>query len=287
MNEKKRALFLRVLGIVFGAAVYAVGVALFLQPNEMVSGGVGGLSVILDRLTGIASGTWMLLLNVPLILIALWKFGFAFFSFTLLAVGSSSVFVNLFLPFGALTQDVFLAAFSGGALVALGLGIVFRLRATTGGTDIVARLLKLRWPHVKTGVLILVLDACVIVLSVLVFGAFDLALYSALGVLVQALLFDAVLYGGREATLVYLVCRNPEEMTRVFLTQLGVGVTAIRATGTYTGDERVVLLCAMHKKVLVQAKEIVRRLDPQAFLIVTGASQIFGQGFLKNEKEEL
>ncbi|MBQ2731209.1 MAG: YitT family protein [Clostridia bacterium] len=275
------------IGIVIGSVFYAAGVVLFLQPNHMVAGGVGGISVVLDHYTGIPTGTWVLLLNVPLLVLALWKLGVRFFVYTLCGVGFSSLFMNLLLPIGALTDDRFLAAACGGALVALGLGIIFRCRATTGGSDILARLIKLKYPHFKTGGIILVLDVVVIGLSILAFGELELGLYSGFGVLIQAWLFDAVLYGSDSAKLVYVVTNDPAELTARFLKTLGVGVTSIRATGSYTGEERVMLLCAMHKKVLPQARVLVREVDPEAFLIVTPATQIFGEGFLRHDREEL
>ncbi|MBR6529807.1 MAG: YitT family protein [Clostridia bacterium] len=281
------------LGIALGSIFYAAGVVLFLQPNNMVAGGVGGLSVVIDHYTGIPSGTWVLLLNVPLLILAWWKLGFEYFLNTLLAVGISSVFMNAMLPLndllekGALTTDPFLAAATGGALIALGLGVVFRARGTTGGSDIVARLLKMKYPHMKTGVLILIMDAIVITLSVIAFGEFELGLYSGAGVLIQAWLFDTVLYGSDSAKLVYVVSSNPEELTRRFLGELNVGVTSIRAIGSYTGEERVMLLCAMHKKILPQARVVVREVDPGAFLIVTPATQIFGEGFIHHDREEI
>ncbi len=274
-------------GIVLGAAIYAAGVVLFLQPNNMVAGGVGGLSVILDHFTSIPSGTWMLVLNVPLLALALWKLGLRFFVNTVCGVAFSSLFMNLFQSIPSPTDDRFLAAFAGGSLVALGLGIIFRCRGTSGGTDIVVRLLKLKFLHVKTGVLILILDVVVIAASVLAFGELELGLYSGIGVLIQAWLFDMVLYGSDSAKLVYIVTGAPQTLTEQFLTKLGVGLTSIRVTGSYTGEERVMLLCAMHKKVLPQARAIVREVDPHAFLIVTPATQIFGEGFLQHDREEL
>lgn len=275
------------VGVVAGSVLYAAGVVLFLQPNQMVAGGVGGISVMLDHFTSIPTGTWVMLLNAPLLLLGLVKFGLRFFVSTLFGVGCSSLFMNLLLPLGALTDDRFLAAFAGGGLVALGLGIIFRCRATTGGTDILARVLKLKFPHIRTGLIILCLDAVVITASAIVFGELELGLYSGLGVLLQSFLFDAVLYGSDSAKMVYIVSSQPERITRAFLTKLDVGLTSIRATGSYTGEDRLVLLCAMQKRVLPSARLIVRRIDPKAFLIVTPATQIFGEGFLRHDREEL
>ena len=131
------------------------------------------------------------------------------------------------------------------------------------------------------------MDAIVITLSVIAFGEFELGLYSGAGVLIQAWLFDTVLYGSDSAKLVYVVSSNPEELTRRFLGELNVGVTSIRAIGSYTGEERVMLLCAMHKKILPQARVVVREVDPGAFLIVTPATQIFGEGFIHHDREEI
>ncbi len=289
MKKKVCKRVLRVLLIFLGAAIYAAGVAFFLEPNRLVSGGVGGISIILSSLTPLSTGTWVLVLNVPLLFLALLKLGKSFFCFTLLGVGFSSAFLNLYeaLSLPPVTDDRLLSAFAGGSLIALGLGIVFRARATTGGSDIAVRLLKLRFPHVKTGVLILVLDLAVIVASVFAFRELELGLYAALGVFIQAFVFDRVLYGSDSAKLVYIVTSHPEQLTRAFLKTLSVGVTSIRATGSYTGEDRMMLLCAMHQKVLPQARVLVRDLDPQAFLIVTPATQIFGEGFLHHDREEL
>lgn len=286
---KAKEFFANAFGIVTGAAVYAAGVVLFLQENHMVSGGIGGLSVVLNHLTDIPTGTWALLLNVPLFILSFFKLGACFCLYTASAVGVSSLWMNFFeaLSLPPVTNDRFLAAATGGALIAVGLGVVFRCRATTGGTDIVARLLKLRYPHVKTGVFILVADVLVIVASVFIFGNLESGLYSGVGVLLQAWLFDFVLYGSDSAKLVYVVTQKPAELSRRFLQELSVGLTSVRVTGSYTGRERVLLLCAMHKKVLPHSRALVREVDPAAFLIVTPATQIFGEGFLNHDREEL
>lgn len=289
MNKRFSERILRVALILLGCAVYAAGVAFFLEPNHLVSGGVGGISIILSSFTPLSTGTWVLVLNLPLLALAFFKLGKSFFCYTLLGVGFSSAFLNLYegLSLLPVTDDRLLAAFAGGSLIAVGLGIVFRARATTGGSDILVRLLKLRFLHVKTGILILALDLLVIAASVFAFGELELGLYAVLGVFIQAFVFDRVLYGSDSAKLVYIVTDRPAELTSAFLKQLSVGVTSIRATGSYTGKERVLLLCAMHQKVLPQARVLVRDLDEHAFLIVTPATQIFGEGFLHHDREEL
>ena len=288
-REKRNygTLLLDAVMIVLGAIMYAAGIVLFLEPNNMVPGGIGGLSVILSRFTGIQSGTLVFLINIPLFALAFWKLGARLVWRTVIAVGLSSLVMDFLSPIGALTNDPLLAAFAGGSLIAVGIGIIFRARATTGGTDILARLLKLRFPHVKTGIFILLSDACVIAASLFVFGDLDRALYSTLSVVLQTILFDQVLYGSDSAKLVYIVSDKQEEIIRLFLKELSVGVTSIPAKGTYTGKDRTVLLCAMHRKTLPHARAILRDVDDNAFFIVTPATQIFGEGFLRHDREEL
>lgn len=286
-NRSALTLLLEAFFILAGSAMYAAGVVLFLEPNHMVPGGVGGLSVIISYFSGIQTGTLVFLINLPLFALAFWKLGARFVWRTVIAVGLSSAFMNLLEPIGAVTQDPLLASFAGAGLIAVGLGIIFRARATTGGTDIVARLMKLRFPHVKTGIFILILDALVIAGSFLVFGNLDRALYSSLSVVLQAFLFDQVLYGSDSAKLVYIVSDKQDEIIRLFLKELNVGVTSIPAKGTYTGKDRTVLLCAMHRKTLPHARAMLRSVDDNAFFIVTPATQIFGEGFLRHDREEL
>lgn len=273
--------------IIVGAAFYAAGVVLFLEPNQMVPGGISGISVMVHAYTGIGTGILTFAFNIPLLIVAVIRFGRRFFYSTIHAVLWSSLFMEILLPIGALTKDLLLAAVAGGALVALGLGIVFRCRATTGGSDIIVRLLKLKYRHVKTGVLVLIFDALVIAASVFAFGKLDLALYSGIGVLVQSFLFDAVLYGSDSAKLVYIVSDDPDRIVERFLKELTVGVTSMRAVGSYTGKDRKLLLCAMHRQVLPQARKIVRDTDENAFMIITPATQIFGEGFLRHDREDL
>ena len=270
---------LQYAGILAASALYAAAIALFLDPNHLAPGGVSGIAIIINQLTQIPTGTLILIMNVPLMALGMWKLGFKFLLSTLVAVISSSIFTNLLAPYGPLTTDPLLAACAGGALLAVGMGLLFKLGATSGGTDILIRVIKLKYKHLKTGSLFLITDCCVIAASALVFRNVDLALYAAIATILSSFCLDLVLYGRDEAKLVYLITDHEKAIANRLLEELEIGVTYLQGQGAYTRDNKKVILCAMQKRLLPRVQEIAMEEDPCAFLIVTSASEFFGEGF--------
>ena len=270
---------LKYLGIVGASLLYAAAIALFLDPNQLAPGGVSGIAIILNRLTNLPTGTLILLMNIPLLALGMWKLGWKFVLSTVVAVAASSVFTDLLAPYGPLTTDPLLAACAGGGLLAVGMGILFKLGATSGGTDILIRVIKLKYKHLKTGSLFLATDCCVIAASALVFGDMDLALYAAIATIVSSFCLDLVLYGRDEAKLVYLITDHEKAIADRLMEELEIGVTYLQGWGAYTCDNKQVILCAMQKRLLPKVQEIAMEEDPFVFLIVTSASEIFGEGF--------
>ena len=270
---------LQYAGILAASALYAAAIALFLDPNHLAPGGVSGIAIIINQLTQIPTGTLILIMNVPLMALGMWKLGFKFLLSTLVAVISSSIFTNLLAPYGPLTTDPLLAACAGGALLAVGMGLLFKLGATSGGTDILIRVIKLKYKHLKTGSLFLITDCCVIAASALVFRNVDLALYAAIATILSSFCLDLVLYGRDEDKLVYLITDHEKAIANRLLEELEIGVTYLQGQGAYTRDNKKVILCAMAKRLLPRVQEIAMEEDPCAFLIVTSASEIFGEGF--------
>ena len=270
---------LQYVGIILASLLYAAAIALFLDPNQLAPGGVSGIAIILNRLCGLPTGTLILLMNIPLLALGMWKLGWKFVLSTVVAVAASSVFTDLLAPYGPLTTDPLLAACAGGALLAVGMGILFKLGATSGGTDILIRVIKLKYKHLKTGSLFLATDCCVIAASALVFGDIDLALYAAIATIVSSFCLDLVLYGRDEAKLVYLITDHEQTIAHRLLQELEIGVTYLQGQGAYTRDNKKVILCAMQKRLLPKVQEIAMEEVPFVFLIVTSASEIFGEGF--------
>ena len=288
--EQKKTWKRRVLDylmITVASFIYAVAVSLFLDPNSLAPGGVTGIAIILNRLSGLETGTWVLIINVPIIILGMWKFGLHFILSTLYCTAATSFFINLLATFGVATEDRLLAALVGGALMAVGIGLVFKAGATTGGTDIIVKLLRLRFPHLKTGSLFLITDAIIVTSSAFVFKDLDVALYAGLVVFINSVLLDVVLYGRDGAKLIFIISDVHASITKRLLEELDIGVTYISGTGAYSGKEKSVIMCVMKKQISAQAEVIVREEDPAAFMIVTSATEIFGEGYKSIYSEKL
>ena len=258
---------------------YAVGVSLFTDPNNMAPGGVTGISIILSRLLPLPTGTLILLLNVPILLFDVWKFGIRFTLSTIYAIALISLFTNVLSAYGAATDDILLAALVGGSITAVSIGVIFRAGGTTGGMDIVVKALRLHFPHLKTGKIFFIADALVVTLSGIVFRDLNAALYAALSAICASLVMDIVLYGRDEAKMQYIISAHAEQIARRLLSDLDIGVTYINGQGAYSGDNKKVILCVVKKPVSPRVEEIVRQEDPDAFMIITSATEVFGEGY--------
>ncbi len=273
--------------ITAGTVIYGVGVSLFLDPNNLAPGGVTGIAMIINRLSGLPTGTGILLINIPILAAGLWRFGFRFLVSTLYATFLCSVFTNFFAGFGALTTDPVLASLAGGAVMAIGLALVFRAGATTGGTDIIVKFLRQKYRHLKTGRLFFLLDVLIVAASLLVFDDIDTILYALLAVVVTSIVFDAVLYGFDEAKLVYIISDNAESIARRIMNELDAGVTFLEGKGAYSSSPKQVILCVMRNTVAPRAEEIVKQEDPLAFMIISSATEIYGEGYKNIFSEKL
>ncbi len=288
--EERKSVKRRILDyviITIAAFLYSVAVSFFLDPNSLAPGGVTGIAIILNRLTGLATGTWLLIINIPILAIGTWKFGLRFIMSTMYCTAMTSLFVNLLAPIGAVTADPFLAALVGGSLMAVGLGLVFKAGATTGGTDIIVKLLRLKFPHLKTGSLFLITDAIIVTMSAFVFKNIDVALYAGVVVVINSVLLDVVLYGRDGAKLMFIISDKYDAITKRLLEDLDIGATHISGSGAYSGKSKNVIMCVIKKQLSPKAEEIVREEDPASFLIVTSATEIFGEGYKSIFSERL
>lgn len=265
--------------ITLAAFVYAVGVSLFTDPNNMAPGGVTGISIILSRLLPVSTGTLIFLINVPILIFAVLKFGHELTTSTIYATMLISFFTTLLEPFGAATDDILLAALVGGTLTAVSIGVIMRAGATTGGMDIIVKALRLHFPHLKTGKIFFIADTLVVTLSGIVFRDLNAALYAAISAICTSVVMDIVLYGRDEAKLLYIISDRAEEIAGRLLSDLDIGVTYIKGQGAYSGDNKRVIMCVVKKPVSPRAEEIVKQEDPNSFMIITSATEVFGEGY--------
>ena len=267
--------------ITVGTVLYAAGFQFFLYPNNITSGGVVGTAMIVNQLTGLPVGVMTILLNIPLFLIAWRHFGLDFLVGSLFGMGLSSVLVDLFAGIGlSLTHDPMLAAVIGGVIKGAGLGVIYYVGATTGGIDIVVKILRKKLASVNFGTIMLLLDTVIIAAYAMVLGRYESAMYSLIAMYVATKVVDLVLYGIDNACLCYIISERTDDITRQIVSgPLHRGVTLLEGKGAYSGAHRDVLMCVIKRPQLGQLKRLVRAEDEHAFFIVTNAKNVFGNGF--------
>ena len=282
---------LKWVGIVFAAFIYSVGIGMFLGPNALAAGGASGAAIIISNVTNIGTGLLIVLINVPLFIIGFFVMGKMFFAKSIFAVVVSSTFIDLwpkiFPQYVPVTSDKLLAAIAGAVLSAVGIGLIFKFGGSTGGTDIVVKLLRRKYPQLKTGTFFLIIDSCIIITSVIVLGNLENALYAAITLYLTSILMDKVLYGTDEAKLLIIISSCPERVAELLMKEIDAGVTFANGQGAYTGNDKKIIICAVRKQQFHQAKQLVCREDPSSFIIVSSASEVFGEGYKAHGAEEL
>ncbi len=275
----------------FGGILYALAISLFLNPLELAPGGVSGIAIIINSLTGISTGLMIFIFNLPLLIIALIKFGkeFCFSTVYVVAIYSTATDIISKLTDGQaiITTDPLLAAFAGGALMAIGIGIVFRAGSSTGGTDILIKLLRRRYRHINTGTIFFLFDLAIIAVSAVAFKNIEVALYALITVFIDSRVLDFVLYGLDRGKLVYIISQRGDIIAKRLLTELDTGVTFTEGAGAYSGESKRILLCAVKNHSFPKLRRIVREEDGNAFIIVSDTAEIIGEGHKSIEKEEL
>ncbi len=275
-----------------GAIIYAIAIAVFLDPNHLAPGGVSGLSIIINSVVDIGTGVWIFLINIPIMIVGLIVFKLKFLLGTVYVTALSSAIIEVIdRGFSHLIPDMhdhlLIAAAMGGALVAIGIGLVFRGGGSTGGFDIIVKLLRRKFRHMKTGVLYLALDATVLVLSAIAFHDVLVAMYAAVTVFVNSTVLDMVLYGKDNAKMVYIVTDSPDTVSARLMKEVETGVTMLHGEGAYTKKNKKVLMCVLHDHQYPMLRDVVKQEDKNAFLIVTKATEIFGEGYKNHYAEEL
>ena len=273
--------------ITIASVFYGLAISQFLDPNDIAPGGVSGLSMIINRIIDIEVGTIILMINVPILLLGLYKFGIKFIISTIYATVMGSVFTNILANYPPVTTDPLLATIGGSAIASIAIGFIFKAGATTGGTDIIVKVLRLRFPHLKTGRLFLICDMVVVLLSAFVFDNTDSALYAAIGVFLMSIVFDIVLYGADGAKLIYIISNEWQAIATRLLMELDVGVTYLEGEGAYSNEKKRVIMCVVRKQIAPQVEEVVKEEDGNAFMIVSSAAEIYGEGYKNIYSEKI
>ncbi|MDI6869898.1 MAG: YitT family protein [Bacillota bacterium] len=277
MAEKRFWLY-DYLAILIGAVLTALALDLFLVPNKIAAGGVSGLATVVFHLFRFKVGLVMLVINIPLFLLSLKMLGPTFLARTLFGLVALSFATDLLSFLRPLTQDALLAALYGGVLSGLGIGITLKWGGSTGGTDLAAMILH-RWLKTSVGQALLFIDFVIIVLAGVVFQSAELAMYAMIALFITSYGIDLVQEGMPYAKTAYIISDRAEEIAHAVLHQMGRGVTALRGRGVYTGTDRNVLFIIVARGEIAQLKELVRGIDPRAFVVISEAHEVLGEGF--------
>ena len=279
-NSKFKKIGLDVLGDIAGSLVFAVGLHCFTVPNHIAPGGVSGLSTLANYLWNAPIGLVSFLINVPLLLLALKFLGRSFTLRTLRTVAIMSIVMDVVIvPVPVYTGNTILAALFGGVCMGAGLAIVFMRGSTTGGSDIVSRLLQLKYPYLPIGRLILFIDLAVLLLAALTYRNIETLLYGMIAIFTSTRIIDSLLYGLDSGRLLIIMSEQPQQIADEIIARVGRGVTFLNGEGAYSGISRKVILCAVRNQQYFRIKRIVNEIDPEAFLVVTEANEILGYGF--------
>lgn len=272
------------LFIVIGTAVYALGVHTFTAPNQIAPGGVTGLATAFNALTQIPIGAFSALINIPLILLGLKFLGKNFILKTLVSTVLFTFMVDWIFAFVPVyTGDRLLASLFGGALIGAGIALTFIRNGSTGGTDITNRIIQKKFPQFPIGKIVLLSDFVIILFATLVFRNLESALYAIISMFVCSKVLDGVIYGLDLGKMVLIVSDHCDAISLAVMQELHRGGTLLPAKGAFSGEEREILLCALRNNEFYKVKRMVNRIDPRAFIIVTNAGEVLGEGFKKND----
>lgn len=273
---------------ILGSALFAFGFSCFLMPNDISPGGISGLALVAVELLGMGSvGSLSVLINLPLFLIAGLKIGRRFFFGSLTGMLCSSALIDAFALLPMPATEPLIGALYGGALCGLGLGAVFAAGASTGGSDIVVRLLKLRCRDVPIGQISMTFDGMVAVITGIVFRDLNKALYTGVTVFLCGKIMDAVVYRFDYSKVALIMTKEHEKVAAAIGSRLDRGATFLRGQGSYTHQELMVVLTAVKRQQITELKELVMEIDPTAFVIVQEAHQVLGDGFIRYHRNAL
>lgn len=274
--------------ILAGSIIDAAGISILMYPNGIISGGVMGIAMILNKLISSPIGIVTIIFNIPLFIIA-WKTqGFKYLIGSLLGMALSSLlldFFGLFTPVH-ITDSPLLAGIFGGLITGFGQGIIYASGGSTGGIDILAKVLRRSFSYINFGSIVMGLNAVVFILYAIVLGQYEAAMYSAISAFVSSRVVDTVLYGLNYSKICFIITEKSKEISDVISSRLKRGVTMLYGRGAYSEQDKMVLLCAIKKQQILELKRAVKQIDPSAFVIISDSREVLGNGFQYLEDKE-
>lgn len=283
-NHNKTKIMLQYLFITLGGLLYAFGFNLFFTPNHLAYGGITGLVLIADYLLdGIPVGTVIMICNIPIFIMGGKLLGRTMFFRSLYAMVSSNLMIDIIAHYTDFQpMDEILGSIYGGVVMGLSMGIILTQNASTGGTDLLSRVIRLKIGWIPVGQMMLLMDVVVVSLTAYVTNNINNALYGLIAMYITALVMDHVTYGVDKSQVAYIISKQHDAVAQALTQKLNRGVTVIPSVGGFTGESRPMIMCAFRQRQIVSVKNLVREVDPDAFIISCPAHEVLGQGFRRN-----
>ncbi|GKX31200.1 membrane protein [Vallitalea longa] len=277
---KKKLILKDIFNNIIGLFLFATGIYVFTSKNQIAPGGVSGIATLINYLTDVPIGLTSLLINVPLIVLAFIFLGKKFVLRTLTSVMILSFMLDIgvvWLP--VYRENALLASIFGGVCLGIGLSIVFISESSTGGGDILGKLIQKKHPYLSIGKILLAIDFVVISLSAFVYKNIESAMYGLITMFITSKIVDALIEACDKCKLLFIMSDKSDEIANGITEQLKRGATLIDGKGAYSGENKAVLLVAVKKREVYKAKELIRYIDPSVFIVAAEAGEIVGEGF--------
>lgn len=278
-KEKIKNIIVEILGTIVGSAIMAFGVASFLLPNQLSSGGFSGVATIIYYLLNIPMGTMIIVMNIPFFLFAGYKIGKRFFIKSLIGTVSLSVFIDLIDKYPPVTTDRFLASIYGGVIIGIGTAIILKVGSSTGGTELVANLIKTYNPYISISKYLTIIDIVIVTLNVVFLGHIEIGLYSAITIYLYGKLVDIIFEGIYFTKLLFIISDKNQEISDAIVSEIGRGVTGLYGKGMYKDNDKLILICAASRRDVYKIKDLARKIDKRSFIVVANAREVVGKGF--------
>ena len=270
-----------IIGTLIGAAIMALGTSLFLLPNQLSSGGFAGIATIAYYFLNIPMGLTIVVINIPLFIVAAYRLGKSFFLKSLIGTISFSAFVDIFDKITPLTNDRFLACIYGGIIIGLGTAIILNSNSSTGGSDLLSFIARTFNPDLRMSNIIIIIDTVIVLLNMLFFKEIEIGLYSAIAIYLMGKIIDIIFEGIYFTKLLIIISDKNEEIAKEVGEKIQRGATGIFGKGMYTGEDKLILMCAASRGDIARIKNIARKIDRNSFIIIANAREVVGKGFKK------
>ena len=278
-KTKIKRYILEILGTILGSVIMAFGIANFLLPNQLSSGGFSGIATITYYLLIIPMGTMILILNIPLFILARYKIGTEFFLKSIAGTISLSIFIDLFDKYPAITNDRFLACIYGGIIIGIGTAIILKSGSSTGGTDLITNIIKTYNKNISMSNYLMMIDMVIIALNMLFFREIEIGLYSAIVIYLYGKFVDIIFEGVYYTKLLFIISDQNEKISEKIGKEIKRGATGLYGKGMYSKKDKLVLICAANRGDIVKIKKVAKAIDEKCFIVVANAREVLGNGF--------